>query len=150
MAEEEKEPKDDLPQDPPDDKEPEDVPEVPQVDVYELLASIPGSPNKDQIDFWKTQNDVNLSVFSDKEVYVWRPINWMEYKSLQASETPDTIDPQAFNDEQLVYKCVLWPKVTPDKMPTLKAGTVPTLSQQIMEGSNFVPPAYAMNFVYKL
>lgn len=118
-------------------------------DIYGLLASIPGAPTKEQIDTWKTTTDVELSVFSDTEVYIWRPVTWHEYKMLQQSAAENTQNPNFF-DEQVIYKCVLYPKVMPETLPGMKGGTIPTLSQQIMEGSNFIPPQVAMNLVYKL
>lgn len=129
------------------DKEAEMEAEGP--DIYGLLASIPGSPAKEQIATWKTSYDVEASVFSEEEVYIWRPITWHEYKMLQQSSAENPQNPNFF-DEQVIYKCVLWPKVMPETLPVMKGGTIPTLSQQIMEGSNFIPPQVAMNLVYKL
>ena len=80
---------------------------------------------------------------------MWRPITWHEYKALKGSAEESPQNPYMF-DEHIVYKCVLWPVITPDKTPILKGGTVPTLSQQIMEGSNFIPPQIASNFVVEL
>lgn len=127
----------------------EELQEAPQLEVQELLASIPGSPSKEQIDTWKAQTDVQASIFSETDVFLWRPVNWQEYKMLQQAAAENAQNPNFF-DEQLIYKCVLWPAVQPANLPGLKGGTIPTLSQQIMEGSNFIPPQIAMNLVVKL
>lgn len=122
---------------------------LPPVDIYELLAALPDAPSKDQVDFYKTQNGGVASIFSEEEIYIWRPINWAEYKMLQQAAAENAHNPH-YLDEQVVYKCVLWPKIKPETLPAMKGGTIPTLSQQIMEGSNFVPPNMAMSLVIKL
>ena len=123
--------------------------EMPVPDVYSILQELPGAPNQEQIDRWKTQTEVFTSILSETDVYIWRPVNWHEYKQLQKSSAEHMDNPSYF-DEQLVYKCVLWPKLMPENLPALKGGTIPTLSQQIMGGSNFIPPAVAMELVAKL
>lgn len=127
----------------------EEAAEEPAMDIYGLLSSIPEAPSKEKIEMWKKSTDVEASVFSETEVYIWRPITWHEYKTLQQSAAENAQNPNFF-DEQILYKCVLWPKILPETMPVLKGGTVPTLAQQIMEGSNFIPPQMAMNLVVKL
>ena len=129
--------------------EPEAPAEDPTMDIYGLLSTIPDAPSKEKIDSWKRSTDVEASVFSETEVYIWRPITWHEYKTLQQSAADNAQNPNFF-DEQILYKCVLWPKILPETLPVLKGGTVPTLAQQIMEGSNFIPPQMAMNLVVKL
>ena len=128
---------------------PEILEDMPAPDIYSILAEMPGAPNQDQIDRWKTQTEVFTSVLSETDLYIWRPVNWHEYKQLQKSSAEQVTNPSYF-DEQLVYKCVLWPKLSPETLPALKGGTIPTLSQQIMGGSNFIPPAVAMELVAKL
>lgn len=123
--------------------------EMPAPDVYSILREMPGAPNQEQIDRWKTQTEVFTSILSEADIYIWRPVNWHEYKQLQKTSAEHPENP-SYYDEQLVYKCVLWPKLAPEHLPSLKGGTIPTLSQQIMGGSNFIPPAVAMEFVVKL
>jgi len=118
-------------------------------DIYSLLDKIPGAPKKEKIDAWKQSTSVEASVFSEEEVYIWRPITWHEYKMLQQASADNAQNPNFF-DEQIIYKCVLWPKISPEALPSMKGGTIPTLSQQIMEGSNFIPPQFASNLVVKL
>ena len=118
-------------------------------DPYAILEKIPNAPTQEQVDHWKITYEVKMSMFSDKEAFLWRPITWQDYKMLQQSAAENTQNPNFF-DEQLIYKCVLWPKIMPETIPTLKGGTIPTLSQQIMEGSNFIPPQVAMNLVIDL
>ena len=155
MSEETKAIEEEAPGSPVAPKEPETSSEVeaeaeePTMDIYGLLSTIPDAPSKEKIDTWKRTTDVEASVFSETEVYIWRPITWHEYKTLQQSAADNAQNPNFF-DEQILYKCVLWPKILPEVMPVLKGGTVPTLSQQIMEGSNFIPPQMAMNLVVKL
>lgn len=118
-------------------------------DPYAILAEVPGAPTKEQVEQWKTTHEIKMSMFSEKEVFLWKPINWQDYKMLQQAAADNQQNPNYF-DEQLVYKCIVWPQVMPETLPTLKGGTIPTLSQQIMEGSNFIPPQMAMNLVVDL
>lgn len=118
-------------------------------DPFAILEGIPNSPSKEQVDHWKGRHEVKMSMFSEKEAFLWRPISWQEYKMLQQSAAENPQNPNYF-DEQLIYKCVLWPSIMPETLPTQKGGTIPTLSQQIMEGSNFIPPQVAMNLVIDL
>lgn len=123
--------------------------EAQEPDPYAILGNIPNAPTQEQVDHWKTMYEVKMSMFSDKEAFLWRPITWQDYKMLQQSSAENPQNPNFF-DEQLIYKCVLWPKIMPETISTLKGGTIPTLSQQIMEGSNFIPPQVAMNLVIDL
>ena len=115
-------------------------------DPYLILAEVPGAPTRDQVEQWKSTHEIKMSMFSEKEVFLWKPITWQEYKMLQQAATENPQNPNYF-DEQLIYKCVVWPQILPETLPLLKGGTIPTLSQQIMEGSNFIPPQMAMNLV---
>ena len=138
------------------EQEEQEVPEEAGTDVeaqgpdpYSILEKVPGAPTKEQVEQWKVTYEIKMSMFSEKEVFLWKPITWQEYKMLQQAASDNQQNPNYF-DEQLVYKCVVWPQIMPETLPTLKGGTIPTLSQQIMEGSNFIPPQMAMNLVVDL
>lgn len=118
----------------------------------EVLKKRPGAPSQQQIDAWKNQHgDVFVSGFSEEEIYVWRPLNRLEYKQLQQT----LADPQSgwtelSYEEAVCDKCVLWPKAEPQYWTLTKGGTASTVSGQIFAQSNFLPPAAASMLVAKL
>jgi hypothetical protein len=61
------------------------------------------------------------------------------------------IDAQMKAEEQMVARCVMWPKLDATMLATkMKAGTVATLLEQIMQNSNFMTPQQASMLVIKL
>ena len=128
----------------------ENTPQVPP--IADVLKKLPDAPPQSQIDQWKNQfGDVFVSGFSETEIYVWRALNRLEYKQLQAQLT----DPEARVDElryqeQICERCVLWPKLDPQYWAISKAGTPSTLAEQVMLQSNFVAPNIAAMLVAKL
>jgi len=103
-------------------------------------------PAQQQIDAWKQQyGEVFLIAFDEDEMYVWRPINRLEYKQMIQS-----VQNEAAFQEAMVQKCVLWPNIGPEWLAAGKAGTIPTLHAVILEGSNFLEPAMAVTLVRKL
>jgi hypothetical protein len=121
----------------------------------DLLATIPGSPNKEQIDVWKNQHgDVFCSAFSETELFIWRPVarvEWREHqlKLAQAHQDGEALDPFVV-EESLVNKCLLWSSEMGKKALSAKAGSLGTLHEQLLQNSNFVDPRLASNLVVKL
>lgn len=98
------------------------------------------------MDQWKAQyGDVHYSVFDEEEIYIWRPINAFEYRNI----TKSTKNEESFQ-ESIVRKCVIHPTFTVESLNSGKAGTIPTLFQQVMYCSNFLPPEDALAIVRKL
>lgn len=127
-----------------------------------LLKDLPNAPDQATIDAWKAKHgEIFVSGFSETEFFIWRSISRKEYKALQIeqqklavvqqSQQPDperTINDEANYQEKLVSTCVLWP--TGLEVLVRKAGTVPTLAEQIMQNSNFTTPQQASMLVMKL
>lgn len=116
-----------------------------------LLQSVDGAPTQEQIEQWKaTHGEIYVSGFSETEMYVWRPINRPEWLRIQtlAADPKSELD-QAGIEELVCDSCCLW-KSTSTTWATGKAGTPQTLSEQIMQNSNFLSPAAASMLVAKL
>jgi hypothetical protein len=118
----------------------------------DLLKNFEGSPDQAKIDGWKAQfGDVFCSAFSETELFIWRPLNRMEWREHQIamSQAEGQLDPFAL-EEEMVAKCMLWMSGPGEKSLTLKAGSASTLHEQLLQNSNFVDPRLASNLVVKL
>ena len=107
-----------------------------------------GGPEPDQIEKWKTEfGDVFVSPFSDTEIYVWRPIFRKEYVQLRTEAQQKELTEDAI-EELTCNICRLWPaKVNWDAS---KAGTLSTLTELIMQNSNFIAPQMTRFLAIKL
>lgn len=116
-----------------------------------ILRQHPNAPSQDQIDQWKAlHGDVMVSGFSETELYVWRPLTRPEYVHIQdMAQNPESGMNQYKLEELICDTCVLW-KSTDRSWSEGKAGTPQTLSEQIMQNSNFLSPAAASMLVAKL
>jgi len=117
-----------------------------------LLAKFEGAPGSQQIELWKQEfGEVFVSGFSETELFVFRPLSWQEHKNInkQLSVQEEGEEPKTEFDlqELVVDTCLLWTSV-----PNFanKGGTIPTLFEQTMSNSNFLPPQLALSFVAKL
>lgn len=115
--------------------------------ILQDFENIPDKPTPQQIAAWKQQfGDVYIFGFRADEIYVWRPLLRLEYRQLR-SNTSITED---LLKEEIVRRCVLWPRLAPEFTSTCKAGTIDTLFEVIMHGSNFVDPILAVELVRRL
>jgi hypothetical protein len=146
-----------------------EAPEVP--DLKSLIANLPNAPDQATIDAWKAKfGNVFVSGFDESEIYIWRALTRAEYKQIQIEQQIQTVMNQlgekpnekevtdkitnAINsdfarEEKTVSQCLLWPKLSPEEL-SQKAGTVPSLLEQITANSNFLTPAQASMLVLKL
>lgn len=108
-----------------------------------LLRDFPTSPTTEEIEGWKTKyGDIFVSAFSEDELFVFRPLNRREHRELQESAQSE----QDF-EEKCVRRALLWTSVADLEQ---KAGTIPTLFEQIVQSSNFMAPQLAASLVVKL
>lgn len=115
-------------------------------DLATLLAQVPGAPDAATLEKWKqVHGEIFCSGFSDEEIFIWKPINRREYLEVQKVVQAT---PEVDFSEIVVKKCILW--ASNDRALELKAGSIPTLSEQIMQNSNFMPVQMAANLVIKL
>jgi hypothetical protein len=139
------------PKDPETEEKEEDQDTEPK-DASEALAVFPGGPDNSQLETWKQEfGEVSVSGFSATELFVFRPLGRAEFVNLQAhiaqSEQQVT---QLEIEEKICDVCVLWASQAALSSLQVKAGTLTTLHEQIMQTSNFIDPRYAGNFVVKL
>lgn len=113
--------------------------------VMEGFNSRADKPSAEVIERWKDlHGEVFLFALDEDEMYIWRPLRRLEYKTLrtQAKEDSDFM-------EAVVSKCVLWPPLPPEFMAVCKAGTIDTFFEVIMQGSNFIDPQVAVNLLVR-
>ncbi len=116
--------------------------------VLERLRKFPNAPEAGDVEMWRTRH-AELLCFSpsEDEMYVFRPLNRLEWKSLKtklANVEEDHLH------EFIVGKCVLWPNLDSTKIAASRAGLAKTLYNLIMVGSYFLPDEIAMSMVEKL
>ena len=118
-------------------------------EIKDLLDKTTGKPNQEQIDAWKAQHngEVYVMAFSEKELYIWRPLIRSEYLNFQAMAQQGTVN-QSQYEELVCDNCILWP--SDSVWEKGKAGTPSTLFEQIMVQSNFLSPAAGTTLVAKL
>ncbi len=121
----------------------------------EVLKKFPGAPDDAQIEKWKQEwGEVMCSMFSETELFIFRPIKREEWVNLQMYVSQQQQEGNTVSnfeiEEKIVENCVIW--MSPLGMDSLqnKAGSLSTLHEQVLQQSNFVNPAYASNFVIKL
>ena len=151
---------------PPEVKEPEQNEQPEKVDANEeqpekektlgeALQAFPDAPDDAQIEKWKQEyGEVMCSMFSETEIFIFRPIRREEYVNLQMhiaqAQQDGTVISNFEVEQKIVEQCVIW--MSPLGLSSLdnKAGSLSTLHEQVLQQSNFVNPAYASQFVVKL
>lgn len=121
----------------------------------EVLKAFPDAPDDGQIEKWKQEyGEVICSMFSEVEIFIFRPIKRAEFVNLQMHIAQAQQEGNAINnydvEQKIVESCVIW--MSPLGLNSLenKAGSMSTLHEQVLQASNFVNPAYASQFVIKL
>lgn len=115
--------------------------------VKGLLGNFDNAPATEQVEGWKaTYGDIFVSAFSNDELFIFRSLRRNEYADLQDKVASGAMSPMQ-QEEATVDKCLLWTSV---KDLSAKAGTIPTLLEQVLQNSNFIPPQLASQFVAKL
>ena len=100
-----------------------------------MSDSVISGVTQEQISEWKAKfGEIFVAKFSDEEKYLYRPLKRFEYKQILALGQADN---KSFAEEKIVSMCIVWPVMEVTKIPTLKAGTINTLVELIMESSNF-------------
>jgi len=113
------------------------------------LDKLPDVPSTEQRELWKTEyGEIFASGFSPTEMYIFRPLSRPEYVKIQTmSQNPEVEMDQFKLEETICNTCVLYPAILDLNK---KAGTAPSLSEQIMQNSNFLSPQAASVLVIKL
>lgn len=85
------------------------------------------------IDEWKSKYGEIYKIDLAGEEYYYRPLKRAEYKGI--IQTPETAP--SFREEQIVTKCVIYPKIDAVTIAASKAGVVSTLTDYVMLVSGF-------------
>ena len=129
-------------------KKEETVIETKEETLQDYLKQIEESPSPEQIESWKEEHgEVLLFGFSEKEMFLFRPVRRGDYLGLQVEGQKQELTSEA-GEELLLDHCVLWPEKV--NWQETKAGTVTTLVEVIMNNSNFLSPQAATMLVAKL
>ena len=125
----------------------EEVKETVRTDpVIDGFGKLSGHPDQAQVDQWKNlYGEVHLLGLDETTMYIFRPIRRLEYKGM----VQNSQDEAAFQ-EQIIQKCVLWPKFSPEMLAGCKGGDIEALFTAIMECSNFLQPQVVLSLVRKL
>jgi len=122
----------------------------PSREIANALAKFAGAPTKEVIEGWKQEHgDIFCSGFSEKELLIWRPLRRQEFIELQTKLAQEQ-GTQMDQEQEVVTTCVLWASDDARKALVQKAGSYPTIHEQIMFNSNFVDPRVASALVIKL
>jgi len=125
-----------------------EVKDVKDPTLPELLQKIKNAPDQEQIDAWKDEHgEIFTSGFSKEEIYVWKSMDRPTYCDLQVTAQENGWN-QFQMEEATCDACLLFP--SPVDWSKGKAGTPPTLSEQILQNSNFLSPQQAAVLVVKL
>lgn len=115
--------------------------------LRELLAGYEGAPSAATIDGFKASHgDIFLSALNDDELFIFRALNRKEHRELNARVAEGKV-PQEDLENEVVKACLLWKSI---KDLDSKAGTIPSLFEQVMQNSNFLAPQLLSNLVTKL
>jgi hypothetical protein len=112
-----------------------------------LLKDFPNAPSLAEIEAFKAKHgDIFLSALSEDELFVFRALTRKEHRKLNNEMQEGKLAPDLYEDE-VIKSCLLWTSV--DDLDA-KAGTFPSLMEQVMQNSNFLSSQMLTNLVTKL
>lgn len=123
-----------------------------QPTVKDLIRTNEG-PDDGTIEEWKqTYGEAFVFAFSEKEVYIYRPLMRSEFTELQATQAnPEQAMDQFTYEETICRTCVLWGSSGSQfDGAKSKGGTASTLAEVIMANSNFWSPQQAALYTAQL
>mgnify|MGYP001769055664 CR=1 FL=1 len=125
-------------------------------EYIKLSAEDPNAPTRDHIHALKNKYGSIYFIRMNKTMfYLYRPVNGEEYAEifklmLQNTKDEDVRTQERFLNELLVYKCVVYPKISPTNKGRLPAGIIPSLSHLIHVVSMFADPQTLSMSVFEL
>lgn len=95
-----------------------------------------GGPTLEEVDEMKeTYGQIFMTEVDEGEVFIWRPLNRKEFKTIMAIEGADAL----YREERVCDKTVIWPPNYDFTAMTVGKAGIPTLiSEQVMDKSGFV------------
>jgi len=121
-----------------------------QFDVYATLESI-GGPNQAQVEEWKQlHGDVQLLALDNAHMYIFRALKRSEYIQLQNQWAGNDRIDENMQQESVVSRCLLWPRIPVGGFTTKPAGLVGSLYSDIMMSSLFLSEQMIMGLTIRL
>lgn len=121
--------------------------------IWDFLSTIPDAPTKEEVEELKKAKgiDVRVAILDDNRVYFLRPLPRDIWRGIQMKikDMKDPLEQQETLQKEVVDYGVVWPKPN-SPIFGVRAGTYPTLYEQIMFISDFFDPQAAINMVFKL
>ena len=122
--------------------------------ALDIIKEFKDGPSDEQVEQWKTmfgENNIFASMYSEDELYVYRPITRTEWKSIMMDLAKAPQDKRAsVNEEMVVQRCMLFPQFDIDFKAGSKAGTISSIYTQILIVSNFMNDAVLEQLIVKL
>jgi hypothetical protein len=129
--------------------EPKEEVEIdPVQDLLEALADVEDAPDEITIEQWKSQyGRFYVSSIHGDDIYIWHTLKRNDYKKLAAS---GAMDDETIFKESIMRKCLLFPQPDAVYIQRLDAGVIPTLFEQIMYQSGFIPKEIALGMIKRV
>lgn len=119
-------------------------------DPIEVLSTMPNGPSKELLQRMKAEwPEVFFLPLRDEEVYIYRYLNSMEWRTQLLTQERLVNDQEALRDA-IVQRCVLWPRLSPGQWASKQAGLRDLLYEVVMKSSYFIEPEQAMALVMRL
>ena len=119
--------------------------------IEELLITLEGYDNPPleyDLEQWKDLYGMFfVSSINGEDVFIWKTLKRMEYKSMAQS---GALDQQDLFENAVARKCLLWPHPGQEFFATSDAGILPTLFKQIMHKSGFVSDEVAISMIRRV
>ena len=119
-------------------------------DPFKYLETLSGAPSKQQVEQWKSvYGDVQFVPLEDGSAFIYRCLNYPDWKqNILMNEA--LVKNEGLLKEHVMSTCVLWPRMTPEKVAVLKGGLPDLMFNMVMESSYFIPVERAMAITVRL
>jgi hypothetical protein len=118
--------------------------------VSEKLREVnPNSPGPSELMNWKQMHGNVFVLQLAEDVYIYRYIKRQEWSQMMANPAVQKMRTEQIED-MIVEKCLLFPKLSPERKAFLPAGAVGMLAEQIRLQSQFLDPMQVANITVKL
>jgi hypothetical protein len=118
--------------------------------VSEKLREVnPNAPSSSELMNWKQMHGNVFVLQLGEDVYIYRYIKRQEWSQMMANPAVQKMRTEQIED-MIVEKCLLFPKLSPERKAFLPAGAVGMLAEQIRLQSQFLDPMQVANITVKL
>lgn len=109
----------------------------------------PKAPSANELFQWKQMHGNTFVLQLEDDVYIYRYIKRQEWAQMMANPAIAKMREEQVED-MIVEKCLLYPRLTPERKAFLPAGIVGLLASQIRIKSQFLDPMQVANITVKL